>query len=71
MIGSVTVIGHQLSVGYRFYESSQFNMTVEAGYLFNPGDAAATFNYSTNVAGTAFFPPANIWSLSLKLGLDI
>lgn len=71
VIGSVTVIGHQLSIGYRFYENGQFNMALEAAYLFNPSDSASTFNYMTNASGTASFPPANIWSLNLRLGLDI
>lgn len=71
VIGSVTVIGHQLSVGYRFYQNGQFNLALEAAYLFNPSDAASTYNYSTNTGGNVSFPPANIWSLNLRVGLDI
>ncbi|MBI3544915.1 MAG: hypothetical protein HY075_16710 [Deltaproteobacteria bacterium] len=71
IIGSVTALGHQASVGYRFYSRKALNLAVEAAYLFIGSYDVSTFNYSTNVAGGAKFPAARIWSLNLRIGFDI
>jgi hypothetical protein len=71
VIGTVSPLGHQFSVGYRFFSNRYFNLSLEGAYLFSPTYVATTFNYSTNAGGTAVFPVANIWSLNLRIGFDI
>lgn len=71
VIGTVSVLGHQLSVGYRFYSSHNLNMTLEGAYQFIPSYVATTYNYATGITGSASFPAANIWSLNLRIGFDM
>lgn len=70
-LGTVSTLGHQASVGYRFFTKRVFNIAVEAAYLFVESYNATTYNYSTNVTSSVTFPPANIWSLNLRFGFDL
>jgi hypothetical protein len=71
VIGNVTAVGHQASVGYRFYTRGQFNMAVEGAYLFITSYQASTFDFTTNVSSSVKFPAASVWSLNLRVGFDI
>lgn len=71
VIGTVSPIGHQASVGYRFYSHGAFNLAVEGAYLFIPSYEASTYNYSSNVASGVKFPAANVWSVNLRIGFDV
>jgi len=71
VVGSVSVLGHQLSVGYRFFTDGSFHVALEGAYEFIPSYTAVTYNFGTGATGTANFPLANIWSLNARIGFDI
>lgn len=71
VIGGVSILAHQLSVGYRFLSKGPFNLALEAAYTYSPPNIATTVNFSNNATGTVDFPNANILSLNLRIGYDM
>lgn len=69
--GSVTSYGHQLGLGYRFYSNQDVNLSAELDYLYVPTVSVPVLDVNDNGAGTASYPAAQIWSISLVLGFDI
>jgi hypothetical protein len=70
IIGTVSPVGHQLSVGYRFYSDRKLNLALEAAYLYVPSYSASTYDFTTQASGSAMFPVANVWSLNFRVGFD-
>ena len=71
VIGTVGVLGHQASVGYRFFQDGALSLGLELAYLFLPSYHASTFNFSTGTSGDVSFPVAQVWSLNLRVGFDV
>jgi hypothetical protein len=68
--GYVSGYGHQLALGYQLYANRNMNIGVELAYLYMSPVTTKTFDYTTNLPGSATYPTAQIWSLNFKMGVD-
>lgn len=68
--GSVAAYGHELSAGYRFFESGQFNISVDLGYLYIGSESVNVIDLTTGAPAIATFPSADVISLGVRFGVD-
>jgi hypothetical protein len=69
--GHANTNGQSASAGYRFYDKDQVNLAIELAYQHLTSETIPIYNFSTQQNGSAYYPFANVWTLSLRVGFDI
>jgi hypothetical protein len=69
--GHVNTTGQSISTGYRFYDKDKISVALELSYLHITSETLPIYNFATQQSGTAYYPFANVWALSLRAGFDV
>jgi hypothetical protein len=68
--GGVAAYGNEIALGYRFFESGQFNISADLGYLYVGSESVNVIDLTTGLPATATYPSCDIISLGIRFGVD-